>query len=422
MNETPSEIELLRAELAELRKEVAVMQTRAPVATSPSVTVERDTDASDTPEANRRGFLRLAGAAAVGATAAAVISQSQQAAATTGNPVLIGTSNASTAVNDTTLLYSPSGTTLDDQTFLVQNYSLGAITPPSTGPNPLRVAIAGTTSGADLSNGVRVGVYGRTSAPGTLGGMGVFGSSEGAENPFASGFSFGVVGTAGTDAGYGLFGYNPTGTSSVGVLGRADAGTGVIASSFTGISLYVRNSGRILQDLRPTAGAPTTGSFTKGEMIRDLDGAMYICTASGSPGTWKRVATTDSTPALTLLASPIRLLDSRGNGAPLTNGGNKFAIGTPVDLQITGTAVGGVSVPSGAKAILGNFTATAEGAAGFARLWPADQPTPTTSNINFVPNVDVANYFISAIDATGKLKVEASQSTHLIIDVSGYVI
>src|SRR4051794_16124181 len=97
MNDSPSEIELLRAELAELRKEVAVMQTRTTVATASSEVVKQDTDVTDGPEANRRGFLRLAGAAAVGATAAAVMSQSSPAAATTGSPVLLGQSNVATA-------------------------------------------------------------------------------------------------------------------------------------------------------------------------------------------------------------------------------------------------------------------------------------------------------------------------------------
>lgn len=423
MNDSPSEIELLRAELAELRKEVAVMQTRTTVATASIEVVKQDTDVSEGPEANRRGFLRLAGAAAVGATAAAVMSQSSPAAATTGQPVLIGVTNTATAVNDTTVLQCQSSTALDDQTMRVNNWSNTFITLPTDH----RIALAATTSGVDSANGQRVGVYGRTSAPGSLGGTGVFGSSEGAENTFGANFSFGVVGTAGLDAGYGVFGYNPTGTSSVGVLGRADAGIGVIASSFTGVSLLVRDGGRLQQALRSTAGAPTTGSFTVGEQIRDSAGDAYICTASGAPGTWRKLVAqhpsfASSGGSINLLSKPIRILDSRGNGAPITNGSAKFSVNTPLTAQITGTDVGGLSVPAGATGILGNLTATQAAAGGYALVWAGAAGTPpATSNINFVPGADVANYFISALDSAGKLNVQASQPTHLIIDIFGFL-
>ena len=38
-----------------------------------------------------------------------------------------------------------------------------------------------------------------------------------------------------------------------------------------------------------TSGAPTTGTFAVGDYIVDRSGAMYVCTAAGSPGTWVKV-------------------------------------------------------------------------------------------------------------------------------------
>lgn len=421
MEHSPSEIDLLRAELAELREEVSTLKSRQPAPTVPGELVPTATP--DQPASNRRGFLRLAGAAAAGATAAA-FATSQQAAAATGGNMIIGGLNVTTAVNDTTVLYTPSPTALADQAFLVQNFSLGALTP----PGDHRVAIAGMTSGADTVTSFRTGVYGRTSAPGTTGGQGVFGSSEGPDNPFASGFSFGVVGTGGTD-GYGVFAYSPVGTAAIGMLGRADEGFGVVASSFTGVSLYVRNSGRILQDLRAT-GAPASGAFTIGEMIRDGAGDMYICTVSGSPGTWRKVtaqhpAFANAGGSINLLARPIRLIDTRGNGAPITNGSARLTPGTPLVAQISGTVADSLSVPAGAKGILGNLTATDALGNGFALVWPVGQPQPATSNINYSVTTStpaIANYFISAIDATGKLNVQcAAAGTHVLLDVFGFV-
>jgi hypothetical protein len=319
--------------------------------------------------------------------------------------------------------------TLDDQTFLVTNFTSGLVSPPTDH----RIAVAGTTSGPDNTSGVRTGVYGRTAftpaSPAGLGGQGVFGGAGGSpdNSVFASAFNFGVVGTGPAD-GYGVFGYSPVGTGAVGVLGRADAGIGVIAASSTGLSLLVRDGGRIQQQLRAT-GAPAVGSFSIGEMIRDGLGDMYICTVSGTPGTWRKVTAqhpefANAGGSINLLAHPIRLIDSRGLGAPITNGNVKFAPGSVLSAQVTGTVADLLSVPAGATGILGNLTATEAAGSGFALVWPTGQPQPSTSNINYslASNPAIANYFISALDTSGKMNVLSSgASTHLIVDVFGFV-
>lgn len=48
-----------------------------------------------------------------------------------------------------------------------------------------------------------------------------------------------------------------------------------------------------------TSGAPSTGSFLKGDVVVDQTGAIWICTTAGSPGTWTSV-----TNGLAALASP----------------------------------------------------------------------------------------------------------------------
>ncbi|MEJ7655126.1 MAG: hypothetical protein WKH64_18215 [Chloroflexia bacterium] len=39
-------------------------------------------------------------------------------------------------------------------------------------------------------------------------------------------------------------------------------------------------------------GKPTTGAHLIGELFLDRAAALWICTASGTPGTWRRVTTT----------------------------------------------------------------------------------------------------------------------------------
>ena len=420
------EIETLRAELAELRREFAAMRPAgtagaAPVAVRPSA-------GDDESASGRRGFLRLAGAAAVGATAVAVGSGARPAAAASNGPVLLGVANNQADAGGSTVIRSNSGTNLDKATFLVRNYTAGDLLPPADH----RIAITAITNGVDATPGLRTGVYARSAgpaaAPGTGGGQGVFGSAGGIDNDYTA-TQIGVFGSAG-QTGYGVVGLCPTGALAVGTLGRADEGYGLVGSSDTGVSILARNGGRIQQQLRSTAGAPTIGTFNKGEMIRDLNGDLYLCVVTGSPGTWQKVTAqhpgyANAGGSINLLPRPIRLIDSRGNGAPITNDSKRFAAGVPLEAQITGTVADGLSVPAGAKGILGNLTATQPLANGFALVWATGQTQPLTSNINYsvaTATPAIANYFISSISAAGKLNVmAAAASTHLLVDVFGFI-
>jgi hypothetical protein len=41
---------------------------------------------------------------------------------------------------------------------------------------------------------------------------------------------------------------------------------------------------------RSVAGSPASGTWTKGTLIVDSTGALWLCTANGTPGTWKKVS------------------------------------------------------------------------------------------------------------------------------------
>jgi hypothetical protein len=41
-----------------------------------------------------------------------------------------------------------------------------------------------------------------------------------------------------------------------------------------------------------TAGKPTTGAHLKGEISMDSAATLWVCTVAGTPGTWRKVATT----------------------------------------------------------------------------------------------------------------------------------
>ncbi|HEX6818890.1 MAG TPA: hypothetical protein VF120_10980 [Ktedonobacterales bacterium] len=103
------------------------------------------------------------------------------------------------------------------------------------------------------------------------------------------------------------------------------------------MDLYAVGTGRIGQYLQGSAGAPTSGTYTAGEMLRDSDGELWLCVAGGSPGQWVRathVVYGYSGGAVSYLSKPIRLLDTRGSdpnalhngGGPDTTGGSPYSL------------------------------------------------------------------------------------------------
>jgi hypothetical protein len=108
-----------------------------------------------------------------------------------------------------------------------------------------------------------------------------------------------------------------------------------------------------------------------------------------------------------------------------TRGG--AAIGGPVlqgqetrPLAVAGTC----GIPSTAKALSINLTATQSTAQGNLLLFPAGQAAPTVSTINYVAGQTRANNAVIPLNASGAMAAFVSQPTgttvHLIIDVNGY--
>ena len=77
---------------------------------------------------------------------------------------------------------------------------------------------------------------------------------------------------------------------SIGVRGSSSLGLGIKGDSSYGVGGLFQG-GRAPLSLEPggTAGKPTSGYHAKGDIYMDSKGSLFICTASGNPGTWKKV-------------------------------------------------------------------------------------------------------------------------------------
>jgi uncharacterized repeat protein (TIGR01451 family) len=112
--------------------------------------------------------------------------------------------------------------------------------------------------------------------------------------------------------------------------------------------------------------------------------------------------------------TPCRLVDTRGPNGPV--GGPALVQGQERTFALAGLC----DLPANAAAVALNVAVTGTGGAGFATLWPDGAVAPATSTINFSAGQARANNTVVKLSLAGLLRVVATASTHLVIDVTGY--
>jgi plastocyanin len=165
----------------------------------------------------------------------------------------------------------------------------------------------------------------------------------------------------------------------------------------------------------------------------------YYCTAHGAPGgigmsgivrvqglpTPTPTATITPTPTVTPIrtpeafhsVAPCRVVDTRD--PPGTHGGPALAAGAARNFAITGRC----AIPATARSVSFNITITQPTSLGHITLFPAGQPVPLVSNINFQAGQTRANNAIVKLGTGGAIGVSNGQGSgivHFIADVNGY--
>jgi hypothetical protein len=143
-----------------------------------------------------------------------------------------------------------------------------------------------------------------------------------------------------------------------------------------------------------------------------------------APATWSPprsrsgLTTLDVTNPLPFIAlAPCRIVDTRGNGAPIQGG-------IFPDGGLRNYAVAGIcGIPGSARALSLNFTITGPGQTvpGFLTAWPTGGAVPPVSILNWdhVP-AQLANAAVVPTNASTSFTVNVSAATHVIIDINGY--
>jgi len=234
------------------------------------------------------------------------------------------------------------------------------------------------------------------------------------------------TGPAASTAGQGVIGI-ASGSSSAGILGQSDTGYGVVGSSSSGVDLFAQTQGRILQQPQLAAGAPTSGSYSAGEQIRDLNGDLFICTTSGTPGTWKKVAATPAGAqggAVGLLSAPIRLLDTLPGAAGALTPGHTIPGMQAISVPVAGVTLGTVTIPAAAVGVVGNVTVVNPQGPGNLTIYPTGAARPNTSAINYQAGQILGNNVTVGLGTGGKIDifVDANSATDLVFDATAFII
>jgi hypothetical protein len=87
---------------------------------------------------------------------------------------------------------------------------------------------------------------------------------------------------------------------------------------------------------------------------------------------------------------------------------------TSITVPLTGIA-------EGAKAAIMNVTIVGPETAGYATVWPCDEPRPNTSNLNFLAGQTVANAVVMKPSAKRTICVYTDAAVDILVDESGYL-
>ncbi len=322
----------------------------------------------------------------------------------------IGTTGVATGT-DATVVELPAGSS---RRALLRNLAVGSAAAAAAGVGV--VAAAGPAAAADGGNFVlgqlnndataTTRLNNPTSAsPGV--GVGLLVQSGTSAPPGGSDLSA-VGGWALNDGGVtiGVYGHSAR-TGGSGLLGRGTAGYGATLQGNIA-ALRLQTSG--------TVAEVTSISHNAGELIMTNEGDLWYCPQG--PGTLRKVASQASAGQLHLLASPVRVYDSRTGDGRLTNAVRTVSLAT----GITGTPPP-AAVPAGATGALISLTIDATIGGGFLSVFSNAVTFPGTSNINwFAAGQTLAVTTVSAVDSNARVKVQAGGGggTQVIIDVIGY--
>ena len=119
------------------------------------------------------------------------------------------------------------------------------------------------------------------------------------------------------------------------------------------------------------------------------------------------------------LPKPIRLLETRSGFTGCQTPGAQLQTAT-TRTQTGVLTCDGVTIPTGALALVGNATTTNSAGNGYLTLYPANATQPFASSSNFAAGINRNAPFTVGLSPSGEFNIYTARTTDLVIDVMGY--
>ena len=218
----------------------------------------------------------------------------------------------------------------------------------------------------------------------------------------------------------------PVGLSAVPKAGAADLSWSPPYSSGTTATSSYSVTGTDLTTSRPLTPTVVSGSPvpTTATISGLTDGDSYSFQVAATNGFGTGPASNQvqmQAPSLYAPLTPARICDTRPvseSGAAADQcTGQTLGPGGMIRVQVTG--YGGV--PASATSVVANLTVTDTTAPSYLTAWPAGQPRPLASNLNWSQGQTVANLVTLPLSAGGAIQVyNANGQADVVVDVEGY--
>ena len=236
---------------------------------------------------------------------------------------------------------------------------------------------------------------------------------------------WGVYARADGPVGFGVGGYSDGGLFGVAGSGSSGAiGVGGHSDDGLGGYLWGQAASLLLGPLdtdAPDTAPPRGQNFEhrRGEVAFDINDDLWLCTASGNPGTWVRVSGAGTTGPLTMLATPTRVYDTRADsGLPGAGTGPVTGVRHDIDLTANGS---GLPVDATAALVTLTVTNTIANLAAYGQIYANGLATPPgTSTINWTQSNDVIATTTTTALTDGKVAISMNPGANVLIDVLGY--
>jgi len=240
-------------------------------------------------------------------------------------------------------------------------------------------------------------------------------------------FTYGAPTTSPTVTGLAPTSGSTSGGTSVAIAGTGFTGATAVDFGNKSATTYTVNSATSITATSPAESAGTvsvTVSTPAGtSATSNADQFTYLAPVT-PPAVPSGPATSSILSGYTPL-SPARICDTRaGNpsnlsGAEAQCDSSPLTANVPLDVNVAGLA----GVPAtGVSGVMLNVTVTGPTSDGYLSVYPADQPVPSGSNLNFTKGQTVANAVEVGLSASGQIALVTNAAlVNVVIDVEGYV-